>query len=224
MRIAVKDSTLIPSDNEWGVPSLDPKIQPASIMAPIVSWGSVSRAKQHGGTWVFYVDDYRFSSPALAEQVADSFPAAAAEPNYSVFDWTPRAEALWSVYRKRRVAWELQRRGVDVFVDLCMPEPHLDLALLGVPKGWRAYATRGFEARPNDVVREYLLAAKHAGGNPLLLVYGGGRGIAEVVRTMPGAVHCADYNASRTREPRWAKAAAKAPEEPPARSEAPSGS
>jgi hypothetical protein len=171
------------------VPTLRLDCQPARIIAPIVRWGSVSRATRHGGTWCFYCDDYRFGDwTSLAQRVAATEPAAVVEPNFSTFDWTPRAEALWSVYRKRRVARELQELGVPVFVDLCVAAEHRDLALLGVPRGWRAYATRGFEARPEDVTAEFKLAAGHAGVAPLMLVFGGGPRVAAVAGQL-GAVH-----------------------------------
>lgn len=190
MRLAIADSTLLPTDNAWGVPSLLLECQPERIIAPVLRWGSVSRTTQHGGTWVTYVDDYRFGRwETMASRMAATVPAAAVEPNFSVFDWTPRAEALWSIYRKRRVARELQELGVPVFVDLCVPREHFDLALLGVPVGWRAYATRGFDARADDVVAEYGLAKVLAGREPLLLVYGGGAKVSAVVARLPGAVH-----------------------------------
>lgn len=204
MRITT-DSRLFSTDNEWGIPSLDPELQPAAIAGPVVCWGSVARTTQHGGTWVFYTDDWRFASARLVEQIVASDPSAAVEPNYSVYDWTPRAEVLWSVYRKRRIARELQEAGVPVLVDLCMPACHAGLALLGVPRGWRAYATRGFEARADDVRAEHAIATEHAGGRPLLLVFGGGKRIAELCRELPGAIHCPDHMGNK----RWRRAAAK---------------
>lgn len=200
MRLPAPDSELAPSDNEWGVPLLDASLQPDAVTAPVVPWGSVARTTRHGGVWHFYVDDARFTRARLAEQVANTLPAAVVEPNFSIFDWTPRAEALWSVYRKRRVAWQLQRRGIPVFVDVCMPEHVHDLALLGVPVGWRAYATRGFEARAADVAREYGLAANHCGARPLLLVVGGGAKVRSIVGTLPGAVHVTDHMTQRLRD------------------------
>jgi uncharacterized protein DUF4417 len=178
----------MPTDNEWGVPALSLSGQPDAFVAPLVQWGSVPRTAKHGGTWSFYVDDYRFSAASVS-QIATSNPAACVEPNYSVFDWTTRAEALYSILRKRRAAWELHLVGIPTWVDLCMPENVLDIALLGVPKGWRAYATRAFANRVQDVAREYERAANHAGCEPMFLVYGGGRKAAELCLTLPGAMH-----------------------------------
>ena len=49
--------------------------------------------------------------------------------------------------------------------------------LLGVPAGWRAYATRGYNANVAEIAAEYELAAQHAGERPLFLVYGGGAAV-----------------------------------------------
>jgi hypothetical protein len=187
MRLAT-DSRLRPTDNEWGVPALPIEGQAVAVHAPVTRWGAVSRSTQGIGTWVFYTDDYRFAAARLAEQVIATNPLGCVEPNYSVYDWTPRAEVLASVYRKRCVAADLIAAGVPVFVDLCMPRDHADLSLLGVPLGWRSYATRGFEVRPSDIRAEFEIARSHAGSHPLFLVYGGGAGVAAVCGEL-GAVH-----------------------------------
>lgn len=190
MRVANVDSTLWPSDNEWGVPTLLIDCQPDRVVAPVVRWGSVARSTRHGGTWCFYVDDYRFGPwESLAERAARTVPTACVEPNYTAHDWSPRAEVLWGVYRKRRIARELQALGVPTFVDLCLPAEHFDIALLGVPRGWRAYATRGYEARAEEIREEYARAREQAGREPLVLVYGGGPRVAAVTAELPGCVH-----------------------------------
>jgi len=51
-----------------------------------------------------------------------------------------------------------------------------DIMLLGVPKGWRAYATRGYTDRLDFTVAEYELACNHAETDDILfLLYGGGK-------------------------------------------------
>ena len=165
-------------------------MQTETITAPIVRWGSVSRKTQHGGTWCFYVDDYRYGAwETLASRVRATNPAACVEPNYSAFEWTDRARVLWDVYRKRRVALQMQQSGIPILVDCCVPYEHYDLALIGVPKGWKSYATRGFEARAGEIEMEYRLAADHCAAPPLMLVYGGGPRVAEVCKSLPGTVH-----------------------------------
>jgi len=178
-------SELYPSTNEWGIPDLLNE-SPTCLPVPLLAWGSVARTHVHGGTWHFYVDDRRFAAMTPV-QVIRTGCRAAVEPNYSVFDHTPRALALQAVYRKRRVARELQAGGVQVFVDLCMPHP--DLALIGVPRGYRGFATRGWEARPEDVEAEYRLAYDHGGGEPVMLVYGGGPKVQAVCAGLPGTIY-----------------------------------
>ena len=46
--------------------------------------------------------------------------------------------------------------------------------MLGVPKGWSAYATRGYTRFIDDLDSQYDRAAAHAGKAPLFVVYGGG--------------------------------------------------
>lgn len=206
MRLPVLDSRLYPSCNAWDVPTLDLAMQPREVTSPVVAWGSVSRNTRHGGTWCFYVDDARFSSPKLAGQVIASEPAACVEPNFTILDSTPRAEALWAVYRKRRIAREWQLAGIPVFVDLHVPAEMLDLAMMGVPRGWRAYATRGVAGRVNDVLIEWAAARAFSrvrdfeddiSPPPLFLVYGGGESIRELCTQLPGAVYVPDYMSGR---------------------------
>jgi hypothetical protein len=145
---------------------------------PVLTWGSVSRWRR-AGTWSFFTDDFRFnglwSNPDQIVGVRTK-PTGAFEVNWSVFDASPRAVAVWAVYRKRWLARHWQQHGVSVWVDLCFAHRHFDLALLGVPKGWQRYATRGFEARVTDLDFELRQAKRHADGAPFTLaVYGGGK-------------------------------------------------
>src|SRR5690606_5282009 len=54
-------------------------------------------------------------------------------------------------------------------------QEHSALNLVGVPRGWRAYATRGYAERLDDLDREYQIARDRCGSEPLFLVYGGGQ-------------------------------------------------
>ena len=48
--------------------------------------------------------------------------------------------------------------------------------MLGVPRGWRAFATRGYADQLYALEAEYEIAREWAGdAGPLFLVYGGGR-------------------------------------------------
>lgn len=169
---------VFPSGNEWGVPTLalEPERFAPVLQAPLLAWGSVARSACRQGTWAFYVDDYRFSALwSEPESALASTPAALIEANYSVYDDTPRAVALWAIYRKRWLSCFWQRAGALVWVDLCVSRELSDLTLLGVPSGWQRFATAGFDARVEDLDFELELAVRHSAGAPFtLLVYGGG--------------------------------------------------
>lgn len=71
----------------------------------------------------------------------------------------------------------MQDRGIRVFVDLNVAQKHIKLNMIGVPKGWRAFATRGYSDRLPGLALEYEIAqhcAAYAGRKPLFVVYGGG--------------------------------------------------
>lgn len=187
---------LWPSDNAWGIPTLDPSMQAWPVPDPVCAWGHRGRTATMSGTWVFYVDDYRFSSLLKhPRRLLATRCAAAVEPNISVFDDSPPAWMLWATYQKRHCAREWQHAGVSVLVDLNVPERYLELAMLGVPRDWRAFATRGYAERPEAVEREHAAARRHhpdAG----LLVYGGGARIARLTWQLPGAVWVAGHSHS----------------------------
>lgn len=189
--------SLLPSDNASGVPSLIGS-GACEIPTPVIPWGSVARGTANPGTWVFYVDDYRFSALLRDPlQLTATGCKAAVEPNTTLFEQTPRYEVLAAVGRKRRAARLWQEAGVLVFVDLNVPERWAEDCLLGVPRGWRAFATRGYANRQADLVREHAIAAYAAGGRPLLLVYGGGREIEGLCRSLPGAAYVPDFAQKR---------------------------
>jgi hypothetical protein len=182
---------MLPSDNEWGIPCLDPALQAVDIPQPVLHWGSRQRGARHTGTWSFYVDDYRFE--AVLSDVAPVVRtgcAAACELNLTLRDHAPRALVIAATYRKRRVAALLQARLISTFVDLCVPAETRPWSMLGVPRGWRAFSTRGYAARPAEVRDEYAFAEQWAGRQPLLLVVGGGESIRSVCSELPGAVWC----------------------------------
>jgi hypothetical protein len=187
-------AALYASDNEWGIPSLLPKLQAQHVAPPVMPWGSVGRGQIMRGTWHFYVDDDRFASLLRhPERIAATCPAVACEPNVTVFDQMPRWEMLASVGAKRTAARAFQELGIPVLVDVNVPARYRDLALVGVPKGWAAYCTRGYSARPDDLREEYALALQYCGLQPLLLVVGGGAAIEALCRTLPGTVWVPDH-------------------------------
>jgi hypothetical protein len=170
----VPDS-LWPTDNEWGIPLLSIERQADAFDLPIETWGAKGR-KVAAGTYHFYTEDYRFA--AIWDRPGQLVAAGcvnAVEPNFSVYDQVPRAVALWATYRKRWLARYWQSQGIRIFVDLNVARPYDDLNLLGVPKGWRAYATRGYTSRLDMLAEELEIARTHAGTRDVLfMVYGGG--------------------------------------------------
>jgi hypothetical protein len=169
----VPDS-LWPTDNEWGVPLLDIERQANAFDVPIETWGAKGRGKK-AGTYHFYTEDSRFATIwQKPDMVVQAGCVNAVEPNFSVYDQFPRAVALWATFRKRWLARYWQSCGIRIFVDLNVARPYDDLNMLGVPRGWLAYATRGYESRLDGTAAELEIARTHAGTSSVLfLVYGG---------------------------------------------------
>jgi hypothetical protein len=172
-----------PSDNEYGVPTLDPALQAEVVERPVVRWGRERRVSRVRGTWHFYIDDERLE-PLWSRpwSVLRSGAGACCEPNFSVTPDTPRAVALYQVYRKRLLARSWQAHGLRILVDLCVAAEHAEIALLGVPRGWRAYSTRARADHLDELEADAALAREHAGQEPLLLVVGGGMRAGEMCR------------------------------------------
>lgn len=177
MRKSDVPRTVFNSDNDWGIPSLNDRLCADFIDLPLVQWGTRSRRNKMNGVWGFYVDDYRFNGLwSNPQTVINTGCISVIEPNFSIFPYTPPAEALYQIYKKRYLArlWQ-ELAGIKIFVDLNVPLEFQELNFLGVPKGWRAYATRGYSDRLELLNEEHALAKKHASGNDLLfIVYGGG--------------------------------------------------
>jgi hypothetical protein len=156
------------------------------------AWGSTARGRPHAGTWHGFTDDARFT--ALLKDPAplvETGCAAAVEMNASVYDDTPLVLALATLYRKRWAARYWQEHGVRVFVDVNLPERLLDReeSRFGIPAGWPAFATRGYDRRFEALDREYQWACSFGCRAPLFLVVGGGRKTAEWCGRTPGAFH-----------------------------------
>jgi hypothetical protein len=173
-----------PGEPQFDIPILRDDRQAQTIEHAVVRWGSLKRKTKVNGTYHFYTDDAKFAT--LWDNPRDlllSGCPVAVEPNYTVVATTPRAVALWSIYRKRWLARLWQQHGVLIVVDLNLGA-HEDLALLGVPKGWGAYATRCHadgEDGIERIRRHYEAAKAHCGGKPhLFAVFGGGRRAKEL--------------------------------------------
>jgi hypothetical protein len=193
---------VFPTDNELEIPTLRLDMQADFLDMPLLPWGH-GGGRRHAinrGSWHFYVDDYAFESiwrnPALlpATECRTSI-----EPNPSVFDVSPIPVAVWATYRKRWVARYWQERGVRIVVDMNVAERYVRMNLRGVPRGWRAYATRGYGDRLEDVRREYELACEHRGSSDVLfIVYGGGDAARSVCREL-GTLYIADHRTAVSR-------------------------
>lgn len=182
-----------PTNNAWGVPVLDLALQADAVEFPVTVWGSQGQSKPMRGTWVFYAPDESFDHVwANPAKLLPSGAPCYVEPNWSTADQTPFAVALWSLYRRRWISRYLQSQGRRVFVDLNVHhgllEPHEATAgaipaFLGVPRGWKSYATRAHANRPEMLDAEYAAACSHADGNTVLfLVYGGGARVEQLAR------------------------------------------
>ena len=174
-----------PTDNDWGVPLLDVNLQARACDLPFVGWGSVKRKATMPGTWHFYTEDYRYEAlwrdptPVALTRCVNNV-----EPNFSCYSQMAPAFALFQIYRKRWLARWFQSLGIRVFVDLNVAEPFYSLNMLGVPKGWLAWATRGYTERMANTEMEYQMACEHAGTSSILfVVYGGGRHVKELCQS-----------------------------------------
>jgi hypothetical protein len=194
-------NTAWPSDNPDGVPTLRLDRQAELVDLPFARWGRATRKSRMRGTWHFYTDDYRFSRAAARPQdVVNSACVAAVEMNFSVHAQAPRAVALWQTYRKRWLARFWQEQGIRVLADMNVAEEHADVNAIGIPPGWRSFATRGGE--PERLEREYGRARGISGASGLLfVVYGGGKGTSEICRARGWLWFAEESDAARGRVP-----------------------
>lgn len=167
--------TVWPSTNADGIPDLDPAWQADAYDFPVTAWGTVAAGRPMRGTWLFYTADRKFErvwkNPLL---VLKSGPVTCVEPNFSTHPEHPRALVAWNIYRKRWLARYWQSKGVRILVDLNVDAPFARLNLVGVPRGWNAYATRS-HSEGAYLESEWELAREHSGNEkPLFLCYGGG--------------------------------------------------
>ena len=180
---------LFPTDNELEIPSLL-DVQPKFVEIPVYCFGEQSRSTNMDGKGLlhFYTDDYRFSSIyEHPEKILKYNPASIIEPNFSLSNDTPIAFGMQAIYKKRFLARAMQEKGIGVYVDLNVAPKFYKLNLLGVPKGYSSFATRGCKDRINELEFEYEIA-KFVAGTSLFrfIVYGGG----DIIK-----VWCMEHNA-----------------------------
>lgn len=168
------------SDNEFEIPSLRIDRQPENgLLLPFAGWGSDTRAKKGISTYHFYVDDYRFTAIWKdPTSVLKSGCTDLVEPNLSTFDTTPVAYGLQLIYMKRWIARFWQECGAKVYADLNVSRKFYEYNRLGIPKGYNAFATRGYADREEYLKQEINIAREISGlDKPNMIVYGGGKNI-----------------------------------------------
>lgn len=173
-----------PSDNPLEIPTLRLDMQAQAVIEPSACWGTISRREsKHVATWHFYADDYRFEQLwKTPEDILHVKPINAVEPNFSALDSMPYAFGLNQIYKKRWIARWWQEQGIRIFADLYVGEKYAKMNYLGLPKGWRAFATRGQAENPQAAVETYHQAREWAGGDIVFFCYAGGKTQAEALR------------------------------------------
>ena len=176
---------LYDSDNEFDIPNLLLDQQPErGVLLPFAAWGADSRLRKDIATYCFYVEDYRFEAiwkdPTI---VINSGCAAVVEPNLSLFDTTPIAYGLQQIYKKRWIARYYQECGIKVYADLNVARRFKEYNMLGIPKGYNAFATRGYSDKIEYLLEEIEVARQISGlERPNMIVYGGGAKIEQVAK------------------------------------------
>lgn len=176
---------LYDSDNEYDIPNLLMEQQPErGLLLPFAAWGADSRLRKDIATYCFYVEDYRFEAiwkdPTI---VINSGCTAVVEPNLSLFDITPIAFGLQQIYKKRWIARYYQECGIKVYADLNVARKFQKYNMLGIPKGYNAFATRGYTDRIEYLLEEIEVARQISGlQKPNMIVYGGGAKIESIAK------------------------------------------
>ena len=172
---------LFPTDNEYDIPVLDPRLQADFVDAPVIGWGAISRRNRMRGTWHFYVDDSKFSTVwEKPDMVTRTMAVSCVEVNYTTTEQLPFAVGIHRIFMKRWLARYWQERGIRIFADLYTAERYRKYNFMGIPKGWGSFATSARDFKL-DLLKEQVEDAREiANGSPLkLLVYGGGPKVHE---------------------------------------------
>ena len=186
MSVLVTEDCLFPCNNDLEIPNLRLDLQPRVCSVPFLCFGEQKRTHNMKGvgTLHFYTDDYRFNTVyEHPEKILRHNPANIVEPNFSLYNDTPIAFGMQAVYKKRMVSRLMQENGIRVFVDLNVAPKFYKLNLLGVPKGYSAFCTRGYSDRLNLLEFELEMAKFVADGNDMtFVVYGGGEEVKKFCR------------------------------------------
>lgn len=166
----------------WDIPMLDLARQPTEVVFPVVKYGSRAITEEIDGMLHFYTQDKRFAALTKDPRaVLATRCKAAIEPNFSTSAVMPAAVALHRIYQKRVIATTWQRGGLPVMVDMNVDRRFLEMNLMGVPPGWRAYANRAYLRDFDHLLEAYELACARRGSRDVLyLVYGSGKKAREL--------------------------------------------
>lgn len=172
---------LYESNNKFEIPTLLLDMQAGKLELPLNAWGANSRLRKDVSTYHFYVDDYRFEQLWKDPiNLVNANPKAIVEPNCSLHDQTPIAYGIHLIYKKRWLARYMQELGVKVYVDLNVSRKFHEWNVMGIPKGYNAFFTRGMAGWLSSLKEEHRIAREISGlENPNLIVYGGGDEIKE---------------------------------------------
>lgn len=184
--------TVFPTDNHLEIPVLRRDMQADFIDLPVAGWGATSRKDRMRGTWHFYVDDEKFSRVwKHPETVLKTKAIACVEVNFSTHDQMPLAAGTYQIFRKRWLSRYWQEQGMPIWVDLNVADKFVEVNLLGVPQGWKSFATHAVDSRLIDLEYHVKIAADHS-GDFRMLVYGGASGVAEFCKQHDNLVHIPD--------------------------------
>ena len=182
------------SNNGLGIPNLSLDWQAQYVALPFWPWGKVNRrAKEQAATWQFYIKDAKFSFLwARPWIIYDTGCINICEINYSLNEDMPRVVGMWRTYQKRFISAYLGGLGVKIFVDLNVPDNFRKINMCGVPDGWRAYATRGYNGKSDeDLIKDYEIAKKRAyhpelniSADVVFVLYGGGLHAKKLAKEM----------------------------------------
>ncbi len=176
------ENASFPSDNDMEVPLLSLKLQATNVIEPVVKWGEISRKTKMQGTWHFYVEDSKFEPSLWKDPRGPLYSGAQAivEANYSAGANMPRGWVVGQTWKKRWMSRWWQSKGLRVFVDMNVARKHYDINMLGVPYGWLAYATRGYNDLLDAADAQFEVACERAETDDILfVVYGGGKKIQD---------------------------------------------
>lgn len=168
---------LWPSDNYEGFATLDIDKQGDAFDYPLV-WGSQARTKSFAGrTIIFYTVDCRFNVLGNAVMYGDHFwklwerpdkvwqsgAPSFVEVNFSTSNAQPFWVAASQIGKKRQLSRLFQEHGMRCWVDLNVAARWEELNLVGIPRGWQAYATHQQKYMDLAMLQhQYELAAAHA--------------------------------------------------------------